>query len=124
MSGSQGSRARSSGFPAVSPRLLSLQQAADYLGCSYWTVRDWVLAGLVPVIELPPLRPREGERARKTLRRVLVDREDLDTFIEARKRGGAQDIQSRARPTEAGNTGANRASVPALCPDRGEQCAD
>jgi hypothetical protein len=69
----------------VSPRLLSLRQMASYLGCSYWTARDWVLAGVVPAVELPPLRPREGERPRRTLRRVLVDREDLDRLIEARK---------------------------------------
>ena len=34
-----------SGSPAVSPRLLNLRQMAEYLGCSYWTARDWVLAG-------------------------------------------------------------------------------
>jgi hypothetical protein len=69
----------------VTPRLLDLRQAAVYLGCSYWTVRDWVLAGLIPVVELPALRPREGERPRKTLRRVLVDRADLNAFIDSRK---------------------------------------
>ena len=110
------SRSQLSGSSGVSPRLLNLRQTADYLGCSYWTARDWVLAGLVPVVELPPLRPREGERPRKTLRRVLVDREDLDRFIEARKHRGSRDIQSHARPIEAGNAGANRASVPAVCP--------
>lgn len=112
------SRSRPSGFPAVSPRLLNLRQMADYLGCSYWTARDWVLAGLVPVVELPPLRPREGERARQTLRRTLVDREDLDALIEARKRGGERDVQSRAPQNEPANPGRNRASVPTLCPDR------
>jgi len=117
------SRGLQKGFPAVSPRLLNLRQMADYLGCSYWTARDWVLAGLVPVVELPPLRPREGERARQTLRRVLVDREDLDRFIEARKRGGSQDVQSRARQDEAANTRANRATVPGLCPAEGDKCA-
>jgi hypothetical protein len=35
---------------------------------------------------MPPLRPRPGDRQRKTLRRVLVDRADLDAFIESRKR--------------------------------------
>jgi hypothetical protein len=70
---------------AVMPRLFDLRQAAVYLGCSYWTVRDYVLAGLIPVVDLPPLRPREGERARKSLRRVLVDRADLDAFVESRK---------------------------------------
>ena len=63
-----------------------MRQAAEYLGCSFWTARDYILQGLIPVIEMPPLRPREGERPRKTLRRILVDRVDLDTFIEERKR--------------------------------------
>ena len=110
------SRSQPSGFSAVSPRLLNLRQMADYLGCSYWSARDWVLAGLVPVVELPPLRPREGKRPRTTLRRVLVDRGDLDAFIEARKRGGSEDIQSRAPRIEARNTRGNQASVPGVCP--------
>lgn len=115
--------AHSSGSPAVSPRLLNLQQMAGYLGCSYWTARDWVLAGLIPVIDLPPLRPREGERTRKTLRRVLVDREDLDRFIEARKRGSGGDVQSRAPLVEAGNTRGNRAAVPRVCPEQPPESA-
>ena len=65
--------------------MVDLRAAAVYLGCSYWTVRDWVLAGLIPVVQLPALRPREGDLPRQTLRRVLVDRADLDTFIESRK---------------------------------------
>jgi Helix-turn-helix domain len=73
---------------AVAPRLLDLNQAAMYLGCSYWTVRDYVLAGVIPMVELPALRPREGEPPRKALRRVLIDRTDLDAFIDARKTGG------------------------------------
>jgi len=71
---------------SVAPRLLNMRQAAEYLGCSFWTVRDYILQSLIPVVELPPLRPREGERPRKKLRRILVDRADLDAFIEARKR--------------------------------------
>ncbi len=70
---------------AAGPRLLSLHQAAAYLGLSYWTVRDWILAGHLSTVNLPPLRPKEGDRARASLRRVLVDRVDLDAFIEARK---------------------------------------
>jgi hypothetical protein len=93
-----------------------MRQAAAYLGLSYWSLRDYVLAGLIPVVALPPLRPREGERARTTLRRVLVDRGDLDAFIDARKRGCAQDIQSDAPQDAAGNTRANRVGVPAVCP--------
>lgn len=70
----------------ISPRLLNMRQAAEYLGCSFWTARDYILQGLIAVVDLPPLRQRKGARARKTLRRVLVDRTDLDAFIEARKR--------------------------------------
>lgn len=70
----------------LSPRLLNTRQAASYLGCSFWTARDYILQGLIPVVDMPPLRPREGDRQRKTLRRVLVDRADLDAFIEAHKR--------------------------------------
>jgi hypothetical protein len=65
-----------------------MRQAAEYLGCSFWTARDYILQGLIPVVNMPPLRAREGDRQR-TIRRVLVDRADLDVFIEARKgRGG------------------------------------
>ena len=70
----------------VKPRLLNMRQAAAYLGCSFWTARDYVLQGLIPAVDMPPLRPRPGDRQRKTLRRVLVDRADLDAFIESRKR--------------------------------------
>lgn len=122
--GATASDVHGSRSPAILPRLLNLRQMAAYLGCSYWSARDWVLAGWVPVVVLPPLRPREGERRRTTLRRVLVDREDLDCFIDARKRGGSQDIQSRARPIEAENTRGNRATVPALCPSRGAAQAE
>jgi hypothetical protein len=70
----------------VKPRLLSMREAAEYLGCSFWTARDYILQGLIPVVEMPPLRAREGDRQRKLLRRVLVDRADLDAFIDSRKK--------------------------------------
>ena len=57
-----------------------MRQAAEYLGCSFWTARDYILQGLIPVVDMPPLRPREGDRQRKTLRRVLVDKPDLDAL--------------------------------------------
>lgn len=82
----------------VTPRLLNVGEAAEYLGVSYWSVRDWVLAGIIPIVHLPGLRPREGERRRSTLRRVVVDRTDLDRFIEARKATGARELQSSAPP--------------------------
>lgn len=69
----------------VPPRLFNLRQAAAYLGCSFWTARDYVLQGLIPAVNLPPLRSREGERPRTNLRRVLIDKRDLDAFVESRK---------------------------------------
>ena len=69
----------------ITPRLLNLRQAAAYCGVSFWSLRDWCIAGYLPTVDLPPLRPREGDRPKRSLRRVLVDREDLDRFIEQRK---------------------------------------
>lgn len=66
-------------------RLVNLNEAAAYLGLSFWTIRDYVLAGLIPMIQLPALRPREGEKPRQALRRVLIDRRDLDAFVDSRK---------------------------------------
>jgi hypothetical protein len=71
----------------VAPRLLSLRQAAAYLGCSYWSVRDYALSGRLPVVTLPPLRAREGERPKDSLRRTLIDVRDLDGFVERCKAG-------------------------------------
>lgn len=69
----------------ILPRLLNMRQAAKYLGCSFWTIRDYVLQGLIPVVNLPPLRARTGARQRETLRRVVIDRADLDKFVDMRK---------------------------------------
>jgi excisionase family DNA binding protein len=52
-------------------RLLSLQDAAAYLSLSYWTLRGLVWNGSLQCV-------RVG-------RRVLIDREDLETFIEHNK---------------------------------------
>ena len=71
---------------AAPPRLLNMRQVAAYMGCSFWTARDYILQGLIPSIDMPPLKARPGDRQRRTLRRVLVDRADLDAFIETRKR--------------------------------------
>lgn len=70
-----------------------MRAAAKYVGCSFWTLRDYVLQGLFPVVRMPPLLARKGDRQRKALRRVLIDRTDLDTFVEARK--GKAEVFSR-----------------------------
>ena len=65
----------------LGPRLLDLKSAATYLGLSYWTVRDLVLAGRLPSVKIPC--PRSGDG--RTIRRILEDRHDLDDFIEQSK---------------------------------------
>ena len=51
-------------------RLLDLKAAATYLGLSYWTVRDLVLAGRLPSVKIPC--PRSGNG--RPIRRILLDR--------------------------------------------------
>ena len=58
--------------PSMSePRLLSQQEAARYLGISYWTVRDLVFRREIPFLKIG--------------RRVLVDRLDLDAYLDRSK---------------------------------------
>ena len=52
-------------------RLISQKEAGEYLGISYWTVRDLVFNG-----ELPHIRIR---------RRILMDIQDLDDYIQRSK---------------------------------------
>jgi hypothetical protein len=69
----------------VPRRLLNVDQAAAYMNVSGWTIRQWLAAGSLPSISLPPVPPREGDRAAIKFDRTLVDREDLDRLIEACK---------------------------------------
>ena len=55
----------------VAPRLFSLKRAAEYLGISYWTIRDYIFRGELPSVRLG--------------RRVLVDVRDLDALVEKYK---------------------------------------
>ncbi len=58
------------------PRLLRIAQAAAYLGCTVWFLRGLLWSRRLPYIKLG--------------RRFLVDRADLDTFVEYEKNvGGA-----------------------------------
>jgi excisionase family DNA binding protein len=57
------------------PRLLDLEAAAAYLGgVSPWTIRDLIANGTLKRVRVP--LPNGGE-----LRRVLLDREDLDELV-------------------------------------------
>lgn len=40
------------------PRVLNLRAGAKYLGITYWSLRDLVLAGHVPAVRLPCPRAR------------------------------------------------------------------
>ncbi len=62
----------------VPPRVLSLRDAARYLGMSQWTIRDMEHSSLLPRIRVP--LPNNGE-----LRKLLFAREDLDRAVEAWK---------------------------------------
>src|SRR5262245_30337812 len=61
---------------AFAPRLFNLAAAAHYLGISPWSVRELVWAGRLPVVKIQ--RP-DGTG---DMNRVLIDRNDLDRFIE------------------------------------------
>lgn len=69
-------------------RLYNLKEAAAYLHLSYWTVRDYVEAGVLPAVKLPcaQRRAKGGAIVRKpgdaSARRILIDRRDLDSLIE------------------------------------------
>jgi excisionase family DNA binding protein len=61
-----------------SRRLLSVHEAAAYLGLSHWTVRDLLHAGTIRPVRLPV-----GDG--KDVRRLLLDRHDLDALVENSK---------------------------------------
>lgn len=67
------------------PRLLNVEQAAQYLGLSFWTLRELVNDGSIPTVRVPraqTLRMKERHAASDYVRRLLVDRADLDSLVE------------------------------------------
>ena len=62
---------------ASTARLLSLPEAAAYLGLSWWTTRELVMGGTIPAVRLPAPRATHG----RMLRRILIDVADLDALI-------------------------------------------
>jgi hypothetical protein len=58
--------------------MMDLRTASEYVGYSYWTLRDLVLNGHVPAVRIPSPRANDG----RALRRTLIDARDLDTLIE------------------------------------------
>ena len=56
------------------PRLLSVKDAAAYMGWSVWTMRQWIWAGKIPVVQ-----PNPNDKQ-------WIDTNDLEAFIENNKR--------------------------------------
>jgi hypothetical protein len=80
----QGAQDKTSAVPGW-PRLLNVEQAAAYLNVSWWTLREFINAGTVPTVRLP--RPQTDRMRRRrpvtdTVRRLLIDRQDLDALVE------------------------------------------
>jgi hypothetical protein len=48
------------------------------LAGSYWTLRDLVLNGHIPMVPIPSRRARDG----RAMRRILIDSRDLERLIE------------------------------------------
>lgn len=63
------------------PRLFDLKGAAKYTSLSYWTLREYVFSGVLPSVKLPHPRSKDG----RVLRRILLDRKDLDALIDSSK---------------------------------------
>jgi hypothetical protein len=76
---------------AVWPRLLDLKGAALYLSVGARTVEDWVRDGLLDPVPMPgsTIKDKSGNviaRAKaRRIAKILLDREDLDRLISARK---------------------------------------
>ena len=75
-------RTRPEGTPVVlPPRLLDIVGVATYFCISLSAARNLVSTGLLRRVRLPT-------RGNGELRKILIDREDLDRFIEAAKEDG------------------------------------
>ena len=60
---------------ALQPRLLTIKQAAQYLSCAVWQVRTLLWSKEIPHLKLG--------------KKFLIDRDDLDSFIDRRLRESA-----------------------------------
>ncbi len=87
----QGRNGRARDWLSVAPRrLLSLEEGAHYLNLSFWSFRELVNAGDVPLIRVPrPRTMRQHKRGARsdTLRRTLVDVRDLDALVDRWREG-------------------------------------
>ena len=57
----------------MSPRLLPLKKAAEFLGLTTWAMRERIWAGDIPVVRFP------GGR------KMFIDVQDIEAFIQENK---------------------------------------
>jgi len=67
-------KAQGIGNPMLSPRLLPIKQAAQYLGLTVWAIRERIWAGQIPVVQFPGGRKQ------------YIDMQDLESFIQNNKK--------------------------------------
>jgi excisionase family DNA binding protein len=67
-----GAKERTDAVPIVSQRLLTLPEAANYLGCTLWSVRELIWKGQLPYTKFG--------------KRFQVDRRDLDELVDREKK--------------------------------------
>jgi excisionase family DNA binding protein len=67
---SPGSTSKTPSQSQITPRLVTIKQAAAYCSCSVWAIRDVIWSRELPACKIG--------------RRYLIDRGDLDRFIDAR----------------------------------------
>lgn len=60
----------------MTPICVDVRKAAEMIGVSVWTVREYVAAGDLPVVKLPATK---GSQSRS--RRVLISVADLEAFV-------------------------------------------
>ena len=71
---------------------------------SKWTVFDYLAAGYIRALELPALRARPGDRPKRRLRRIVIDRRELDRFLDLLP-GHTQGTPLQDRPMDIGGFG-------------------
>jgi len=74
----------------MAPRLLGEEDAGRYAGVSRWSIRAWIESGKLPTVKLPGVN---GD-----MRRVLVDRADLDKLIEHSRMAAREGLEGERPP--------------------------
>lgn len=81
--------------PLNERKLMGIKDTANYLGVGTSTVREWIVDGILQPVVLPgaALREKGGRIVAKPhqrrMNKILLDRNDLDKFIEQCKEASA-----------------------------------